>query len=197
MSGSEPSSRSEVPSANDSHRGLSVAEAAEQFGWPSTDEVRDRLQKAIRDAMDDRRNVIIEAVTSSGKTHNGATTPWSNLHVTGGEPVLQFHGTTNAREDAEDKSEAADVEYRVLQGRDEVCDTADDEHDDEVDTPDGSPASEWIDRHCGSASGTTFSTAHSHLENINDGDLPCTPCKSPRGQAPWHPPHSTCELMVP
>jgi hypothetical protein len=148
------------------------------LGWPSTDEVRDRLQNRIWDAMANGQYGIIEAVTSSGKTHNGAATRWTQTPVTGGEPVIHLHETTDARSDAVKKSIDADVDYRVLQGREEACDVAAGDYDDSVDTPDGSPASEWIDRQCGSASGTTFSAAHSHLEEHNDGDLPCAPCES-------------------
>lgn len=128
--------------------------------------------------MANGRNTIIPAVTSSGKTYNGAATPWSNLSVTGGEPVIQFHETTNAREDAEEKSEEADVEYHILQGREEACETTNGDHDDTVVTPDGTPASEWIARQCGPASGVPLSTAHNRLEEHNDGTLPCDPCKA-------------------
>jgi hypothetical protein len=151
-------------------------QAASLYGWPSTAEVRDRLQAEIRDAMDNGRNVIIEAITSSGKTHNGATTPWSRRAVTGGEPVVHLHGTKPARDDAVEKSADAGVDYHLLQGREEACETANGDNDDTVATPDGTPASEWIARQCGPTSGTTFSNAHSHLEEHNDGSLPCAPC---------------------
>ncbi|RQG95562.1 hypothetical protein [Natrarchaeobius oligotrophus] len=119
---------------------------------------------------------LIPAVTASGKSTNGATTSWSDLVATGGEPVVHLHGTTDARDEAVEKSEDAGVSYHVLYGRDEICETAAGEHNDSVSTPSGTPASEWINHQCGQGSGTTLSTAHAHLEEHNGGELPCSPC---------------------
>ena len=130
----------------------------------------------MRELMAQEKNGLIPAVTASGKSTNGATTPWSDLDVTGGEPVIHLHGTTKARDEAVEKSEDAGVSYHVLYGRDEICETAAGEHDESVKTPDGTPASEWIEHQCGQGAGTTLSTVHAHLEEYNGGELPCSPC---------------------
>ena len=150
----------------------------QDLGWLSTDVVRSRLTEKMREVMAQENHVLIPAVTASGKSTNGATTPWSDLDVTGGEPVIHLHSTTAARDDAVAKSEDAGVSYRVLKGRDEVCETAAGEHDDVVDTPDGTPASEWIDHQCGSGAGSTLSTVHARLEECNGGELPCASCEA-------------------
>jgi hypothetical protein len=115
------------------------------FGWPSTDVVRSRLTDRIRKLMAQEKFSLIPAVTASGKSTNGATTSWSELDVTGGEPGIHLHSTTEARDDAVEKSENVGVFYRVLYGRDEVCVTAAGKYDDVPDTLDATPASEWID----------------------------------------------------
>lgn len=130
----------------------------------------------MQELMDQEKYGLIPAVTASGKSTNGATTSWSNLDVTGGEPVVHLHGTTEARDEAVEKSEDAGVSYHVLYGREEICETATGEHDEDVKTPDGTPASEWIEHQCGQRSGTTLSTVHAHLEEENGGEIPCSPC---------------------
>lgn len=126
--------------------------------------------------MAQENNALIPAVTASGKSTNGAKTPWSDLDVTGGEPVIHLHSTTAARDDAVAKSEDAGVSFRVLYGRDEACETAAGKHDEVVDTPDGTPASEWIGHQCGQGAGSALSTAHARLEEYNGGELPCASC---------------------
>ena len=130
----------------------------------------------MRELMAQEKFALIPAVTASGKSTNGAKTSWSDLDVTGGEPVIHLHGTKAARDGAVTKSENADVSYHVLYGRDEICETAAGKHNDSVNTPDGTPARDWINRQCGQEAGTTLSTAHAHLEEHNGGELPCSPC---------------------
>lgn len=130
----------------------------------------------MRELMAQEKFALIPAVTASGKSTNGAKTPWSSLEETGGEPVIHLHGTKAARDGAVKKSEEAGVSYHVLYGRDEICETAAGKHNDCVNTPDGKPASDWINRQCGQEAGTTLSTAHAHLEEHNGGELPCSPC---------------------
>jgi hypothetical protein len=146
--------------------------------YPSTQEVRDRLKEEIWNMMENGKNGIINAVTSSGKSTNGAATPWlSYPDLTGGEPVIHLHGSKDSRDDAIRKSEEADVSYHVLKGREEACPVAAGDHDDEVETPDGSPASEWLNRQC-QGSGISFNDAHQYLEEENGDDLPCASCDS-------------------
>jgi hypothetical protein len=146
--------------------------------WPTTGELRDSLEAAVMDAMAEGRLQVIRSETASGKTHTGATTPWSERAVTDGEPVIHLHGTKAARDEAANKSEEAGVEYHVLLSREEACETAAGKHDETVETPNGQDASEWIADQCGSGAGTTFSNAHSTLKDYNDGELPCCPCEA-------------------
>jgi hypothetical protein len=59
--------------------------------WPTTDEIRERLTRAIHGVMNDERFVLIPAPTSSGKSYNGATTRWRETGVTGDKPVVHLH----------------------------------------------------------------------------------------------------------
>lgn len=141
--------------------------------WPTTEEVRERLSTTIRRAMERGRVVALKAPTSSGKTFTVATTPWLELrNVTGGHPVVQFHATKEARDQAARKSSVEGRTYRVLRAVDETCPVVMGEYDDVVNTPDRTPASEWIrdkrDRH-----GLSISWLHTALEWNNDG-LPCS-----------------------
>ena len=172
-----------MPSPNERYDGSlsdisAVAQNESDIGWPSTGEVRNRLKKKRHSAMSDAEYVLINAVTSSGKSTNGAKTEWSELSVTGNEPVIHLHGTKDARKDAIKKSKQAGVDYHVLKSRKEACKTAKGDYDHKVDTPDDSPASDWITRHCGKESGVSFSSAHDYLKEHNGGDLPCCTCES-------------------
>ncbi|MDY6776285.1 MAG: winged helix-turn-helix domain-containing protein, partial [Halobacteria archaeon] len=124
------------------------------------------------------------------KSYTAATQPWKGMRdVTGGSPVIQFHATTDARDDAFRVSDRNDIDATRLLGREEACPVAggeydidpeadDEEHDhDPVPTPDGTPASEWFRTMC-DGKGIPFSVAHSYLEdyvveNTDYDELPC------------------------
>ncbi len=154
-----------------------IGDSTSQFDWPTTEELRKRLREKIHNCMRNGQFGLIPSPTSSGKSHNGATTPWRETPVTGGTPVVHLHGTKDSRQEACNMSEAAGVEYGDLLGREEACGTVRGNYDDVVETPTGEPASEWFHEQLVHRE-NTMSNAHSHLEDYNGGELPCCPCPS-------------------
>lgn len=148
--------------------------------WPTTEDLRGRLEDTIYEMMAGAKNGLVPSPTSSGKSHNGATTPWlMRPDLTGGKPVVHFHATTDSREEAMKMSNDADedVDATDLLGRSEACGMVRGDYDGEVDTPTGDPVSVWIEDQV-SNRGNTLSQAHSYLKEYNDGELPCCPCES-------------------
>lgn len=138
----------------------------------STETAKNRLTGELWSALPDAENTLIEAPTSLGKTHTIATTAWRNYpDITGGEPVIQLHQTTEARDQAAKMSKDAGIDYKVLKGRDEQCPVAHGDYDDEHTAPDGGTLSEWFDNKC-NGQGFAFSEVHKHLER-ELGKLPC------------------------
>ncbi|WP_394743327.1 hypothetical protein [Natronococcus roseus] len=161
---------------------LSIEERREQAAeegleWPTTDEVRDRLENAIVNEMRANNMSVIDAPTSAGKSHTIATTPWLNrANVTDERPVIHFHATREARDQAFEASKQAGVSTKKIKGRNEACPVSRGEFDDELSTPPKSrleDVSRWFKVVCDDR-GIPFSTAHKHLEQHNDGQLPCT-----------------------
>lgn len=71
----------------------------------TTEEARNRLEDTVFSALRAGENTLIDAPTALGKSHTVATTRWRDYpEVTGGQPVVHFHATTDAREDAIEKS---------------------------------------------------------------------------------------------
>lgn len=139
----------------------------------TTEQARDRLEDQLFSVLESGTNTLIEASTSLGKSYTVATTPWQDYpEITGGEPVIHFHATRNARDEAVRKSKRAEgVHYEVLEGRKDSCGVAAGEYDDQLITPDGSDPSRWFDRKCDEEK-VNFSTAHAYLQRKLDG-LPC------------------------
>ncbi|WP_248514985.1 BlaI/MecI/CopY family transcriptional regulator [Salinarchaeum laminariae] len=127
--------------------------------------------------MGEEANVIIPSPTSSGKSYNAGTTPWKTLSVAGDAPVIHLHARKDSRRDAMQMSEDAGIDAVQLLGRDEACGTFRGEYDENVSTPNSTPASEWLSDQCVNR-GNTLSKAHSYLEEENVGQLPCCPCPS-------------------
>lgn len=153
---------------------LTPADALER--WPTTADLQSRLTDSIREYMADAAFRVLVAPTGTGKTWNGATTAWRDYpHITGGEPVVHLHYSTDAREEAVKKSKKHGVEADVLLGRSEACDTFSGTYDDVLSTPTGEPASEWMYKQM-EHSGVKLSKAHQYLEEHNGGELPCCPC---------------------
>ncbi len=138
----------------------------------TTTEARDRLEETLFSALKAGENTLIDAPTSLGKTYQIATTQWRDYpEITGGEPVIHIHQTTDARKDAVEKSQAEPgVEYRVLRGRTDVCPVAAGDYDDKLTAPSGRTPSEWFDWMC-NVRNVTFQKAHHQL--ARQCDLPC------------------------
>lgn len=153
--------------------------------WPTTDDARERLFQTITEVMAEGDDRVIDAPTSLGKSHTIATTPWDAPQfddVTGEQPVIHLSKTTDARDEAVEKSQNADVDHFVLLGRHDACPCARGDHDpheceDEDRQPitiNGESISEWMDHQC-DVKGLPFSVAHSYARENNDQgvELPC------------------------
>jgi len=175
--------------------------------WPDTEQVRDRLQDTIYDALEGEERVVVDAPTSAGKSHQIAATPWCDVapDVTGEQPVVHLTPTRDARDeqharscDELDHTHQDPATHRLLGGP-EACPVAAGDHDPrnaegeddtQVVTIDGEPASKWFDRVCNDR-GVPFSVAHGWAREHNDQglpDLPCSPgdleCRSKTQYAP-------------
>jgi hypothetical protein len=128
-------------------------------------------------------NTLIEAPTSLGKSYTVASTAWRDYpEVTGGEPILLFHQTRQARDEAAEVSRKAGVEYAVLKGRHDACPASGD-YDGDLGIIDGMTASEWLEQKC-DVEKVQFSTAHRWL-NRKLGSLPCTHDGDCRAVTQW------------
>jgi len=145
--------------------------------WPTTYDLRDRLEAKIHEMMADGQFGLVPSPTSSGKSHNGARTFWRTSGLTGDKPVVHFHATTNSRDEAMEMSNEEGVKSTGLLGRGESCTSVMGNHDDDIDTPTGEPVSLWFEDQLLNRN-NTLSQAHSYLEDYNNGELPCCPCPS-------------------
>ena len=155
------------------------------FDIPATDDVRADLRDALFRELRAGNQTVVDAPTALGKSHTAATTPWrDHADVTGEAPVVHFHPTTDARDDAAAETRASSAAGAVLKGRKERCPVAAGDHDpapdgeadpDHVVTIDGEPAREWFDRLC-DGKGLPFSTAHAIARERNDQDRDALPC---------------------
>lgn len=149
--------------------------------WPSTSEARERLRERVMQAMRAGETVVLDAPTALGKSHTVATEPWlRRATITDEKPVVHFHETCEARDQAAEASSNAEITHAKLRGRREACPIAAGEHDpDDSDdlgiTVNGAPASEWFDAMC-EGRGVPFSVAHTYLAEHNDQDInpPCS-----------------------
>lgn len=138
----------------------------------TTAQGRQRLETLLLDALKNETNTLINAPTSLGKSTTTASQPWGDLHeITGGQPVIVFHLTKQARDDAAEISRAAGLDVIVLLGREDACVVARGDYDDELETVDGLRPSEWFQKRC-DVEGITFGRAHREFARIHDG-LPC------------------------
>jgi len=153
--------------------------------WPTTEEARRDLEDRLLTSLRHREDVVIDAPTALGKSYTAATVPWlRHADVTGEQPVVHLHETTEARDQAADATHSSGGDHRLLLGRHEACPVAGGDHDpaadeeeeapDVVVTIDGQAASEWLDAVC-DGRGVPFSVAHTYLAEHNDQevDLPC------------------------
>lgn len=151
--------------------------------WPTTREAREELRNRIVETMYQSDMKVVDAPTALGKSYTVATEPWlRRSDITGDAPVIQFHETREARDQAAQASEEGGVQHATLLGRSEACPVAAGGHDpvedgegpDQIITMGGMAASEWFKAVC-EGRGLPFSVAHQYLDEHNDQgvDLPC------------------------
>jgi len=149
---------------------------------PSTDDARDRLRDAVFREFRAGNTTVLDAPTALGKSHTVATEPWGRREsTTGGAPVVQFHQTRDARDEAAEATADSSAIGATLLGRKEASPVARGDHDpvedpdaedapDQVVTIDGDPASDWFDMMCDDR-GLPFSTALAIARDRNDQGL--------------------------
>jgi hypothetical protein len=146
--------------------------------WPTTDEVRERIDDSVRGALEAEGYTVLDAPTSAGKTHTVASTEWANLleapeEVTGDRPVVLFCSTCDARDEAVAMAEDADIDVKVLFGYKEACSVGGGSHDPDPDSESdieglwikGSTASEWFE-HRIEHRGIAASAVHAKAESL-------------------------------
>jgi len=149
---------------------------------PSTDDARDRLRDAVFRELRAGNTTVLDAPTALGKSYTIATEPWGRREsTTGAAPVIQFHQTRDARDEAAKATADSSATGATLLGRKEASPVARGDHDrpedpdaedapDQVVTIDGEDASDWFDRMCDDR-GLPFSTALAIARGRNDQGL--------------------------
>ena len=145
-----------------------------------TGEIRKSLTEKLQTLMTNGEDAVIKAPTSSGKTYAASTTRWRSCEdTTGGQPVILFSGTTDARDDAFSKSESSSASAKCLYGRGDACPVARGDYDSDNDkgnssitAPDGSEPSKWFRDMCNDR-GLPLSVAHGEFKRRCDGQMPC------------------------
>lgn len=160
---------------------------------PGTGDLRVSLKNSLRTAMRNGEKTVIKSPTSSGKTYTPSTTRWRSYpEITGGQPVIIFSGTTDARDDAIGKTNESHATAKLLEGRMDSCPLAKGDYDSDnksgntpIKSPDGTDPSDWFDTMC-EERGLHISLAHSQFEHAYEGTLPCSEDKeSCRSTSQW------------
>lgn len=140
---------------------------------PTFNEVWNRRDQAVFDAMRDGSYTVIELPTAAGKSYIIATTEWTeHADKTGGEPVIHFFPTKKARDQAAKEAEEKGLSYYVLESRLDLCGYAAGDYDDEIEV-DGTPVSQWFEEMC-SVRQLSFSEAKDKLERIIGEEHDCS-----------------------
>lgn len=140
--------------------------------WPTREDIQERIETSTFDSMANEGTVVIVSPTASGKTEIAVTTKWTNhKDITGGEPVILFTETKEARDEAVKRAEDSGLDVAVLLGRKDACPVAAGDYDDEI-LIDGISASDWFDWMI-EEKGRSTSEVHREAETEVDGDLPC------------------------
>lgn len=161
-------------------------EAQEETVWPSTEELRARLNARIRTQIKEADDTVIEAPTAAGKTHIVATTAWmDNPELTDGAPILHLSKTRKARNDAYNMSQQAGVDAVCLRAGEEMCPVAKGEYDEDngygnrsLDylVSEGQSISEWVrtqTRDKGIPYGRVHSDLNQRHKRTTGESLPC------------------------
>lgn len=150
--------------------------SAEQNSKITTESIREQLREDVFHSLYQQQNVVHQAPTSIGKTHLLATTKWSQYEeITGDRPVFHLLPTTDARDEAYQMNQQSDASGLRLLGREDACDLAAGEYDNDIDAPNGNTPSEWFEKKC-NQQGWPFSVAHSEFDQRTHPKLPCSPC---------------------
>jgi hypothetical protein len=153
--------------------------------YATTDDLRDRLEDELVEAMSEGGYSVIDAPTGAGKSHLVSATEWTTRQdVTNGQPVVHLHALHDARDEAYERSLDHDLRAKRLLGYKEACPVCRGEHDpgnvdeaDEALTIDGEPISDWFERQV-EQKGIPVSVAHKQAEFLLGESLPCDPCKT-------------------
>jgi hypothetical protein len=157
--------------------------------YVTTEDLRDRLEDELVEAMEAGGYSVIDAPTGAGKSHLVSATEWTTRQdETDGQPVVHLHATHDARDEAHDRSQEHDVRSKRLLGYKEACPVCSGDYDpenvDEADdalTIDGEPISDWFERQV-EMKGIPVSVAHKQAQMILGDSLPCETCKT---QTQW------------
>jgi len=114
---------------------------------PNTQTYRSWFRQDVLDSIQAQRNTLFNVPTALGKTYTVATIPWGQYPcLTNDRPVVHFHKTRDARDEAAEESRKANLTVEVLQGREELSLPASGAFDEY--TIRGIPLSEWIHQQC-------------------------------------------------
>jgi len=140
------------------------------YNCPSTDELRQLLESAVYDAVENSQQRVFAAPTSSGKSHLVTTTRWlRRSELTGGEPVVLFVETKKARQEAKERAESNQLTARVLKSYDEACPVAGGKYDIHIDEM---RAKEWFENQI-KERGRGARDVHEEAEWKYNDTLPC------------------------
>lgn len=156
--------------------------------WPTADELYDELKEELVEAVGSNDYVVLNAPTGVGKTHCSSRMHWNQMkEETDGKPVVIFHSTTDARDEAYQMSKDEGLEAKRLLGRMETCPLAQGEQDPHNPEGhpelrmDGKPVSEWI-AYRAEKLGIPYSVLHREIEEKHGDSLVCeegdTGCQS-------------------
>jgi len=148
-----------------------------------TDEYRSRFRDEVLEILRERSNTLFDVPTALGKTHTIATAPWDAYpSVTNQKPVVQFHKTQDARDEAAKKSRGQGLKVAVLQGREEVSLPASGAMDGY--SIRGRPLGQWIHQQC-ERNGMRYPEAVWQAEIELNGDVPW-PDEEPLTGVQWN-----------
>jgi hypothetical protein len=148
-----------------------------------TDEYRSRFRDEVLEALRERSNTLFDVPTALGKTHTIATTPWGQYpSLTNRRPVVQFHTTRDARDEAAKKSRGQGLKVAGLRGREEVSLPATGAFDGY--SIRGQPLGQWIHQQC-ERNGMRYPEAVRQAEIELNGDVPW-PDEEPLTGVQWN-----------
>jgi len=135
-----------------------------------TNEYRSRFRDELLAAIRERSDTLFDVPTALGKTHTVATASWDKYpSLTNRRPVVQFHTTRDARDEAAKRSRGQGLKVAVLRGREEVSLPATGAFDGY--SIRGQPLGQWIHQQC-VRNGMRYPEAVRQAEVELNGDVP-------------------------